>query len=82
MDYILLHMAENNRGVIVSVTSIEKIFELSDGTTMVESMNGNIRVSEGIDFIYKKLEPMYLDDWSYPDMKSALNYYKKKEVDE
>ncbi len=81
MDYILLHMAENGRGIIIPTSSIEKVLELSDGTTMIEFINdkGNIRVKEEIDFIYKKLEPMYLDDWSYPDIKSTLNYYKKKE---
>ena len=81
MDYILLHMAENGRGIIISTTSIEKVIEISDGSTLVEYTNGNIRVSEGIDFIYKKLEPMYLDDWSYPDMKGMLNAYKKEDMD-
>ena len=81
MDYILLHMAENGRGIIIPTSSIERVIELSDGSTMVSLMNENIRVSEGIDFIYKKLilNPIYIESGSYPDMKGMVNTYKKKE---
>ena len=81
MDYILLHMAENGRGIIIPTTSIEKVFELSDKTSMIELINSNIHVKEEIDLIYKKLtlKPIYFESCSYPDMKGMVNAYKKKE---
>lgn len=81
MDYILLHMAENGRGIIIPRSSIEKVVELSDGTTIVEFVNGSVRVSEEIDFIYKKLtlKPIYFESCSYPDMRGMLNAYKKED---
>ena len=80
MDYILLHLAENGRGIIIPISSIEKVLEIADGSTMVEFVNGNVRVSEEIDFIYKKLtlKPIYFESCSYPDMKGMVNAYKKE----